>query len=203
MSDVAGQEKLDALAGDTEYLDRDDYSDNGTDTFFEDVVFTIQCLTELGPSLEQNLVSARRLDSSSSKSAFDLLCPSGPGEFYVSLVRDKFKGASKALVERLGGANWQRHLKVREMMEEPANSPAKGQKTTHSVFGPDTTFNDSGVGTSVPARTPYPFRMNNTERGPSSLRVPHIPLEATDFKPFLCYLCGNMLSTISTRNQWK
>ena len=208
MSDVDGQESLDAPASDTKCLDRDGHSDEDIDDLCEDVVFIIKCLTELGPSLEQNLALANRPDHSSSKSASVLLCPSGPGGFYVSLVRDKFKQASKSLVERLGEANWQRHLKVREMIQDPENNPAKGQKTARSVFRPDTIFHDSGIGTSVPARTQYAtshssFRTSNTEGEPSCLRVPPTPLEATDGKPFPCYLCGDMLSTIRTRTQWK
>ena len=204
MSDVDGQESLAAPASDTKCLDRDDRSDEDIDDFCEDVVFIIKCLTELGPSLEQNLASARTSDSSIFKSAFALHCPSGPAGFYVSLVREKFKQAPEGLVERLGEANWQRHLKVRNMMEDAKNNPAKGQNTARS------TFHDSGIGTSVPARTQYApshtsFRTSNTEGGPSSLRVPPIPLEAAQGKSFQCHLCGDRLRlpTIRTRTQWE
>ena len=208
MSDVDGQLDLDALASDANCLNRDDYSDDDGPNFYKDVVFAIECLMELGPSLEQNLASAGRSDLSISKSSFDLFYLSGPAGFYVSLVRDKFKQASKELVERLGEANWQRHVKVRNMIEDPENNPAKGQETALSVFQPGTTFHDSGIGTSVPARTQYApshtsFRTSNTEGGLRSLRVPPTPLEATHGKPFRCYLCGDMLSTIRTRTQWK
>ena len=208
MSDVDEQVDLDALASDAKCLNGDGYADDDSHDFYAEVVFTIGCLMELGPSLEQNLASAGRSDPSISKSSIDLFCLSGPAGFYVSLVRDKYKQASKELVERLGEANWQRHLKVRNMMEDPENNLAKGQETARSVFQPDTTFHDSGIGTSVPARTQYApshtsFRTSNTEGGSRSLRVPPIPLEATDGKSFRCYLCGNMLSTIRTRTQWK
>ena len=208
MSDVDGQVGLDALASDATSLDRDDCSDDDVHDFCEDVVFTIKCLTELGPSLEHNLASAGRSDASISKSAFVLFCLSGPAGFYVSLVRDKFKQASKELVERLGEANWQRHSKVRNMMGDPEKNPTKGQETARSVFQPDMTFHDSGIGTSVTARTQYApshtsFRTSNTEGRLKSLRVPPTPPEAIDGKPFRCYLCGNMVSTVRTRTQWK
>ena len=208
MSDGDGQVDLDALACDATYLNRDEYSDDYVHDFREEVAFTIECLIELGPSLEQNLASTGRSAPSTIKSSFDPFYLSGPAGFYVSLVRDKFKQASKELVERLGEANWQRHLKVRNIMEDPENNPAKGPETARSVFQPDTTFHDSGIGTSVPARTQYApshtsFRTSNTEGGLRSLRVPLTPLEATDGKSFRCYLCGDMLSTVRTRTQWK
>ena len=208
MSGVDEQIDLDALASDATYLDRDGYSDDNVHDFCKDVVFIIKCLTELGPSLEQNLASARRPAPSTSNSAFVLFCLSGPAGFYVSLVRDKFKQASKELVERLGEANWQRHLKVRNMMGDPENNLAIGQETARSVFQPDMTFHDSGIGTSVPAWTQYApshtsFQTSNTEGGLRSLRVPPTPLEATNGKSFRCYLCGDTLSTIRTRTQWK
>ena len=207
-SDADGQVDLDALASDATCLDSDEYSDDNVHDFCEDVVFVIKCLMELGPSLEQNLASAGRPAPSIPKSAFVLFCLSGPAEFYVSVVREKFKQASRELVERLGEANWQRHLKVRNMSKDAENNPAKGQPTARSVFQPDMTFYDSGIGTSVPAGTQYApsetsFRTSNTEGALRSLRVPPTPLEASKGQSFRCYLCGDMISTVRTRTQWK
>ena len=193
---------MDVLPGDTDCLDRGDHSDDDTGDFCEDITFTIKCLTELGPSLQQNLASARRPAPAVSQPAFGLLCPSGPAGFYVSLVRDKFKRASQGLVERLGEENWQRHVRVRNLMKDLEKNPAKGQNTAH------TTFHDSGIGTSIPAWTQYApshtsFRTSNPEGCSSSLRVPPAPLKAADGKTAPCYLCGDMLSPVMTRTQWK
>ena len=208
VSDVDRQVDLDARSSDATCLDRDEYSDDNVHDFCEDVVFIIECLMELGPSLEQNLASAERSTHSVSKSASVQFCLSGPAGFYVSLVQDKFKKASRELVERLGEANWQRHLKVRNMFGDAENDPAKGQATAHSVFQPDMTFQDSGIGTSVPAGTQYApsdtsFRTSNIGGALRSLRVPPTPIEATNGKPFHCKYCGDMVSTIRTRTQWK
>ena len=202
MSDIDEQVDLDAIASDATYLYRDEYSDNNVHDFCEDVVLVIKCLMELGPSMEQNLASAARSAPSIYKSAFVLFCLSGPAEFYVLLVRDKFKQASRELVERLGEANWQRHLKVRKMFGDTENKPAKGQATARSVFQPDMTFHDSGIGTSVPP-SDTSFRTSITEGGSRSLRVPPTPIEAANGESFRCYLCGDMLSTVRTRTQWK
>ena len=207
-SDIDGQVDLDALASDATRLDRDDYSDDYVHDFCEDVVFIVRCLMELGPSLEQNLASAGRPALSNPKSASVLFCLSGPAEFYVSILREKFKQASRELVERLGEANWQRHSKVRNMFIDAKDNPAKGQPTARSVFQPDMTFHDSGIGTSVPARTQYApsdtsFRTSNTEGALRSSRVPPTPLEASKGQSFRCYLCGDMISTVRTRTQWK
>lgn len=208
MSDVDGQVDLDALASDATCRDRDEYPDDNVRDLCKDVVFIIKCLMELGPSLEQNLASAGRSAPSTSKSAFVPFCLSGPAEFYVSLVRDKFKKASKELVERLGEANWQRHLRVRKFFGDPEKNRVKGQATARSVFQTDKTFRDSGIGSSVPAGAQYApsdtsFRTSNTQGALRSLRVPSTPLEAADGKSFRCYLCGDMLSTVRTRTQWK
>ena len=208
MSDVDGQVDLDTLASDATWLDRDVYSDDNVPDFCEDVVFVVKCLMELGPSLEQNLVSTGRSAHSVSTSASVLFCLSGPAESYVSLVRDKFKKASRELVERLGEANWQRHLKVRNIFEGTENDSAKDQATARSVFQPDMTFHDSGIGTSVPAGTKYApsdtsFRTTNTEGPLRSLRVPPTPIEATNGKSFRCRYCGFIVSTVRTRTQWK
>ncbi|KAL9630799.1 MAG: hypothetical protein Q9164_006233 [Protoblastenia rupestris] len=85
---------------------------------FEDLRLRTQCLVDLVPLLDQELVMAEKPSSrnASSKVAGCELSPSA--NYFVSLVRDKFKQAENYLVERLGEANWQRHKLLRKQLED-------------------------------------------------------------------------------------
>lgn len=75
-----------------------------------------------------------------------------------------------------------------------------------SAFYP--AFHDSGIGTSVPAHTQYAeshtaFNSSITEREEGRLRVPREPAEVDAGIPFQCCLCGDILSSIRNRVDWK
>ena len=78
----------------------------------------------------------------------------------------------------------------------------------HSLFRPYSAFHDSGIGTSVPAQTSYAqshtsFLSSNTEGEHGSPRVPPTPVGVSAGKPFQCYLCGHVLSSIKNRVDWE
>lgn len=185
--------------------DRDSSSDNGSFDFCEDIGFATTCLAELRPSLEQNL-------SCGQKSRLESVCPppasfclSDPAKVYVSLVKEKYQQAPTQLVERLGEANWQRHLRVRKRME---NINSNIEEDISSVFRPNSAFHDSGIGTSVPPQTLYAeshtsFISSNNEGDSYSLRVPPMPTEVNLGKSFQCQLCGQRLTRIKNRIDWK
>ena len=132
---------------------------------------------------------------------------SDPAAIYVSLVRDKFRNAQAQLVSRLGEANWQRHQRVREQLEDDV-AVDKDQNLPYSVFRPYTTFHDSGIGTSVPANTNYApshasFQSSNVEGAHGSVRVPPTPKEVKDGKPFQCPFCDQIILNIRNRIDWK
>ena len=140
---------------------------------------------------------------------------SGPAQIYVSLVRDKFPKASKKLQERLGEANWQRHLNIRRRMQQiegRRQDNAVGKDTeTGSLFQPQTLFHDSGIGTTVGSQSQYAqteashtsFMSSIAETGKGHPRVPPTPGEAGAGKPFHCQLCGTMQTKIKNRIDWK
>lgn len=178
-------------------------ADSGSYDTLEDLCFTTTCLTELGPSLEQNLTNA---ENSRAQHSFFTSVPfsvSGPAAIYVSLVREKFKQAHYKLVERLGEANWQRHKNVREKMENIKDSPEEKTNLARETGVASSVFHDSGIGTSVPARTEYApshtsFLSSNTE-GEVSLRVPREPSEVGAGKPFQCFWCRRIISNVKNR----
>ncbi len=171
----------------------------------EEIEFSTNCLTKLRPSLEQNLLNANRRNVLNMHPPLVPFCLSGPASFYVSAVREKYELAGNLLVERLGEANWQRHLRVRNRVDQ-SNIPA--EEEVGSIFRPISNFHDSGIGTSVPAQTQYApshtsFISSNTEEEKGTLRVPPLPAEAGDGKPFQCLVCGLSLSNIHNRVDWK
>ena len=180
-------------------------SDSGSYDTIEDIEFATTCLTELGPSLKQNLEHASKTRDKPLYSTGVPFSVSGPAATYVSLVREKFKRADHKLVERLGEANWQRHKEVREKMENPELCP---DESTKSLFRPYSDFHDSGIGTSVPAQIEYPpshtsLQSSNIEGEQVSLRVPKEPPEVSARKPFQCFLCRCIITNIRNRVDWK
>ena len=209
-----------ATLNDSDWADESDTDeesssdDDGTTNIVDELRLQTQWLTQLGPVLEQNLVSAQKPRIQVSLPAPVPFSVSGPAKVYVSLVREKYKLAQDKLVERLGEANWQRHMFVRKSMKAPANvaeettAPVESSAVARSMFRPYSTFHDSALGPSILGQTEYApshtsFQSSNTEGERESIRVPATPVEVTDGKPFQCYLCKCTLSNIKNRVDWK
>lgn len=204
----------DEAGGDDGYEPEEDSTsdDEQTSDIVQELETHIHCLVELGPTLQQNLLHARKTRI---KSSYPPIVPfrlSDPAAIYVSLVREKFKNAQDQLVDRLGESNWQRHKAVREQMktlpEENDIVKDKDQDGLYSIFRSYSTFYDSGIGTSVPADTQYAlshtsFQSSNTEGKQGSLRVPPTPEEVKSGKPFQCAFCGQVILNIKNRIDWK
>ena len=189
-------------------------SDSDSCDTIEDLDFATTCLSELGPSLMQNLGRAETARDSRSDLTSMTFAVSGPAMTYVSLIRDKFRQAHYKLVERLGEANWQRHKDVREKMEKAQLFPEERMKLAgetsiaYSTFRPYSDFHDSGIGTSVPAQTQYApshtsLQSSNIEGEKASLRVPKEPSEVSAGKPFQCFLCRCIVTNVRNRVDWK
>ena len=197
-----------------------DDEDEETSDIVQELRTHIHYLVELGPTLQQNLLYARKARIESSYPPVVPFRLSGPAKIYVSLVREKHRNAEDQLVDRLGESNWQRHRIVREQMartkkqseEEDGsveeNPSVKDQDGLHSAFRPYSTFHDSGIGTSVSAHTEYApshtsFQSSNIEGEQGSIRVPPTPEEVGAGKPFQCPFCGSTLLNIKNRVDWK
>ena len=192
---------------DDEELDRNDEQLHAhPSNMYEDIEFEIGCLTELRPSLQQNLISINNPTVQALHLPSVPFYVSGPAESYVSIVRDKYQQAENQLVERLGEANWQRHVRIRKRMAS-LDAPLE-EEDVSSVIHPSSVFRDSALGSSVPAQTQYAlshasFNSSIAEGEKKSLSVPSWPAEAIAGKPFQCFICGLTLSNIKNRNAWK
>ena len=187
------------------------------------------CLMDLLPSMENTLNYVNRTNLDDQTSAPVAFQVSGPARTYVLSVYDRFRKADSRLVERLGEANWQRHTALRKShelqrakLEGIAESVAERsvasveltfgvQETPKSVFVPVSMFHDSGLGSSMPTQSSYAativshssFISSLAEIDNGGLRVPPTPKEVFRGIPFTCDICGNMLSRIKTRVDWK
>jgi len=156
---------------------------------------------------------------------------SGPAIIYCLNIRDKFPLAEIQLVERLGEANWQRHVAIRSRNElEEITTLEIPRETPRYIFQPKSTFEDSDLGTSLPtllsapSLAPHVYHTSNIESlrprssyAPSLLsylsrasdpdtdhfRVPPIPREAAERKPFSCFICRRVISHVRNRLEWK
>ena len=185
----------------------------------KDIQSRTQCLMDLVPTLEINLALAgkeRRRVLHATQNPFLI---SEPAHVYISLVREKYKEADDKLVERLGEANWQRHVNVRRNMDEistslePESTSLAEKGIVPSVLGPSM-FYDSGIGTSVFERAFHQahissgashssFISSNANDDPKAARVPQLPAEVGIGEPFRCVYCGKVLGDIKNRQDWK
>lgn len=150
---------VDVIPGENEVYDAEDSDSDSenVDTGFNNVIDSlttyINCLLDSVPSLEQAAKDFVEFDET-------LILQAVPHVFEVSEtarpycrnIMDKFPKAALRLVERLGEANWERHSRVRERLENAPTAdetikvaPEDGCDKT--VAG--TLFHDSALGPSI------------------------------------------------------
>lgn len=167
-------------------------------------------LMELVPSMENTLAQIKGKISTPSAPRADFKV-SEPAWPYVSNVRDKFRKADPKLIERLGQANWERHTKITERLDEHADVYSKvtqGVDEAKSIFTPCSLFHDSGLGSSshMIHSNKITLRASSSASHPRDsgrLRVPPTPTEVQEGIPFTCNICGHVLHKIKSRNDWK
>ncbi|KAL3468894.1 hypothetical protein BJX99DRAFT_242539 [Aspergillus californicus] len=174
----------------------------------------ISCLMELGPAIERQISNIQfKLDQQTlpMPKVFSLSENAQP---YARRIKDRFKDAQIVLVERLAEANWERSIRIRAQIEEQMGQepgPAAAIPALAStVFKPFSTFDDSGLGTSVPAKSQYAttiashssFMSVLGNEGEGRPRVPRLPDGGEHGRTFRCTYCGKRISC-KTRIQWK
>lgn len=164
----------------------------------------VQGLMDLGPAIETNLVEFEQKQKVTKQPTLLEFNVSGPAHTYVSVVRDKYPQAPTRLAERLGEANWQRHVFVRKMMhgEESLSIAEQAQEKPVSLF------HDSGIGTTLGAGSQYAatassFNSSIAEKEHGSLRVPPTPKDVIRGQSFRCFLCQVVQRKIKNRIDWK
>jgi hypothetical protein len=137
---------------------------------------------------------------------------SGSAMIYVRNILDKFPNADFKLAQRLGEANWQRHVKIRSGNQiskvELEVAGAKSVFYDGSVFYGSSVFRDSGLGSSMHSTSCYApsassFVSKVGDDDSEYFRVPRTPTEVFEGKPFKCFICGRLLAQIKNRVDWK
>jgi hypothetical protein len=133
---------------------------------------------------------------------------SGPAKAYVSNILDKFPSADIRLIQRLGEANWQRHVIIRNKQDQEEPGQSILQRTAKSIFHPALTFHDSGIGSSLPVVSAYAPSLSSfvsklDDADNKYFRVPPTPKEVLEGKPFECFICDRTISTLKNRADWK
>ena len=174
----------------------------------------VQDLVDLGPTIENNLVAPRQevREVTSRGDTFSVSIPALP---YVSIIRDKFPKASSKLVERLGEANRQRHILVRDRPRQRADKSQSAVETNKSAIfsqcGKVSLFHNSGIGTSISANSQRAASLTShssfvstlPEDGQHRARVPPTPKEVGEGIPFKCDICHFFQGNIRNRVDWK
>lgn len=194
--------------------------DDGSSTppdvrFNEEISIHIAALVDLVPTLQGLLrEETQAIGEQHRRTGITTFYVTDSARQYVMQIRDKFPRASPTLVERLGEANWQRYVRIRQQMHqcEGLDEDQDGEDKPpgfRSTFVP-TEFHDSGLGSSL-TRGPHVTRSvashtsilsSYSGRDKGRLRAPPTPAEVLQGLPFTCWICGNEL-TIRNRAEWK
>jgi len=166
---------------------------------------------DLLPSMEDTLSLARQVKDEDQPSVPLEFHVSGPARTYILNICDRFPKADSKLVERLGEANWQRHTALRRLLLQADSSDFPVEEPAKSVFVPVSLFQDSGLGSSLPSQTSYAttsashtsFVSSQADEEGGGLRVPPTPKAVIKGTPFNCEICGQTLSQIKNRVDWK
>lgn len=182
----------------------------------------VSCLIDMAPSIEKRIALAPRRVEPRQIHAENTMTLSPNAQPFVMRIQDRFvvvPGSAllelminnrfsiglTPLVERLAQANWERSIRIRAQYREQSYTVDHDDVT---LFKPYSTFNDSGLGTSVPTRSQYAasatshtsfLSMPGTEAH-GHPRVPSLP--RGDGRPFQCEYCQKTIS-LQGRIEWK
>ena len=179
--------------------------------FIEELTFRVQMVLDLVPALESTLEHVKRSQKQLPYPITESLYASDPAQIYISVIRDKFPQADERLIQRLGEANWQRHINIRKRMQQRVGFDETVDTTVGSIFQPPTLFHDSGIDTTIgtQSRNTYSnashtsFKSDLADKKNGIARIPSTPSEVGVGAPFCCNLCGQMQHSIRSRLDWK
>ncbi|KAI0008187.1 hypothetical protein F4779DRAFT_588198 [Xylariaceae sp. FL0662B] len=164
----------------------------------EDLKTDVQCLMDLGPLLKNPVLDPP------SPGQNDIVIRWEPQEAYCDKVAQRFPSAEQSLVKKLGEVNLARYLRCQEERSKRENEFAVYEmaKETSGTIA-NSKFQDSGLGTSIPASSSYAETvMTYNGIDGQKTRIPPIPDEGKNGKRFPCVACGRMV-TIRTNSAWK
>jgi len=133
-------------------------------------------------------------------------CPSQPAQFYASLIRTRFQQANFDLVDKLRKANWDRFKRLEAQKSSLiANDESCLFHECTETVAASSKFQDSGLGTSVPATTVYAATVASwasTAADEGHPRIPPLSEDAKKGNPFTCDACGRKIRVSETK-MWR
>ena len=156
----------------------------------KDIKLLTDGLMDLLPTLEQSLPRIGKLARTPPPTPPPAFRVSEPAFTYARNVYDKYPTADIELIERLGEANWLRHVKIRKRIYEVAN---------------DDSADDSALGTSTSTHfdSHASFISSHADGKERSARIPPTPKEVCAGQPFQCGICGQTIHGTRNRVDWK
>jgi hypothetical protein len=178
-----------------------DFPTDSIDEVLEDLKVGIRCLIDLIPSI---LWPAEDLEHREKAPKLDFLQERTAHQYYSDLLNKRFPEADPNLIERLGQANWTRYKRGQAEREANVEKETIDIDPSRSVYSPSK-FHDSGLGSSVPARTTYSQSIvssfsNHTDGSRSS--IPPLSENAKKGEPFPCDACGRSIR-VKSHYEWR
>jgi hypothetical protein len=169
------------------------YGEDLLEDVIEDLRTDIRCLVDLGPRYKEPIRDRAVLEDAglpAAVSAWD------PAEYLTSRILHRYPNVDAELAPILGQANWDRALRLYACKEESTHQTQQQAGHAESASRPPGTivasdFHDSGLGTSMATPSSYAetiLSYHGAKGG--SIKIPPVPAEALQGKPFTCDICG-------------
>jgi len=173
-----------------------DFPTDSIEEVLEDLKVGIRCLLDLIPSILWPIEDPEHREK---VPKLDFLQERTAHQYYSDLLSKRFPEADPNLIERLGQANWTRYKRGQAEREANVEKETIDIDPSGSVYSPSK-FHDSGLGSSVPARTTYAQSIVSSDGGSS--RIPPLSQNAKKGEPFPCDACGRSIRVKSDR-EWR
>jgi hypothetical protein len=166
------------------------------DDVVDDITAHLQCLSDLSSALEFPAKDPNPVEKVAILSQIQSMAPH---QYHSMLIGERFGEANREIVFTLGQANWVRFKRIRALHKGDDGGEMTDRQDTASV----SEFQDSGMGTSLPA-TEYAASSlfkSSAIKYQSSARSPQMPLSAQEGVPFECSGCGKKVR-MQSHQQW-
>lgn len=144
-------------------------------------------------------------DSKDQSGYFTVIEDRPPYHYHMELIESKYPNASRPLLERLGKCNWERYLRLQERREMIKD----GESLQGEEIESKSRFNDSALGTSVPAQSEsgssiptYAETVVSSRAASSHHKLPKLPREGRNGQRFICQVCNRIVAIRYSRD-WK
>lgn len=193
---------LDVLSDSDSESDIDDdnpniHSDSLLDTI-ETLLNEVEYLSDLGPRLEEPVPDCPTSDRSApprTPSYWD------PAVYFADRVLTKFPECNSSLADALGRANATSMARLQARRE--ATYDEGGVVNAPGIADKGTVFQDSGLGTSLPATSSYAATVvSYGGDGQTRARIPPLPVDIEIGQRFPCTACGEYVEKRDMR-AWK